>query len=400
MIEPVAMIKPGRGLTRVLLIALLCASGLAVATPAHAVQLSVCPSNCQFTSIAAALQQANDGDSIVIDPGTYSGGVEITKDVRLYGKGRDLTTITGTSSSSVIRVRPGAKVSIVALTITGGGGSRVGIDVVGGGILNEGQLTLIDSTVRTNVLTSPDSLGGGLYSNSSKTLDIYRTVFSGNRAGRGGGIYIREGEVFLTDSTVSGNVADKNGGGISHGGRERLQLRKDSVVRDNRAIIGGGISVVSRLEIYDSTVSGNRAQFGGGVASGSLQPVQVDASTISGNISDTLGGGLYVGDAGAELSDTTVENNQSPLGAGIHTTAGDVSLTQSTVRGNVAASDGGGILTRAAEVELTQSMVIDNRAARGGGIFVEPAGSVRVGRGSVIAGNQPDQCFGSPCVVR
>lgn len=317
------------------------------------------------------------------------------------GRGRDKTTIQGTGAASVVRVRQGANVQITGVTITGGGGSRIGPDVVGGGILNEGKLTLLDSSVRENTVVGVESRGGGLYSDSSKTLDIFRTIFSGNQAARGGGIFIREGEVFITATTISGNVAGKNGGGIAHVGGERMQLRQNSIIRDNRAVIGGGVEVVSRLEIYDSTVSGNRALVGGGVASGSQKLLQVVNSTISGNTGDMRGGGILVGDAGAELIDSTVEKNQSPLGAGIHTPGGDVSLNGSTISGNVAATDGGGIFAGRAEIDLSNSKVIDNRAGtRGGGIFVDAGGSVRLRKGSVVVGNQPDQCFGAPCLLR
>lgn len=384
-----------RALTQVLLAALLCASSLQVAAAQLGATWTVCPSSCDFTTIAAALQRAGDGDTISIQEGTYAGGVEVSKNVRIFGRGRDKTTIQGTSDASVIRVRRGARVQITGLTITGGGGTRVGPDRIGGGILNEGDLSLTNSSVRDNAVAGGESLGGGLYSDSSKTISIFSTDFTGNTAARGGGIYVKEGEVFLTGSTIAGNVAEKQGGGIRHDGGERLQLRQNCVVRDNRAVIGGGVSVRTELQIYDSTVSGNRAQFWAGVQGGSKR-LQLSQSTVSGNIAETRGGGILVGEGGAQLIASTVKENQGPLGAGITTFGGDVSLEAgSTVSGNVAASDGGGIWNQSAEIELDNSNVIDNRAGgRGGGIFGEKdRAAVRLGKGSAVAGNQPDQCF-------
>jgi predicted outer membrane repeat protein len=382
-----------RALLTILLSLLLCASSLQFAR-ALGTTLTVCPSNCAFTTIAAALKAAVDGDTIVIEEGTYAGSVDVSKDVRIFGRGRDKTTIQGTSAASVIRIRRGANVQITALTITGGGGSPVGSDLAGGGILNEGKLALLDATVRDNTAAGGESRGGGLYSDSSKDVNIFRTVFSGNQAARGGGIYVQEGDVFISGSTIAGNVAAKQGGGIRHDGGETLRLVEQSVVRDNRAVIGGGVSVRSALQISDSTVSGNRAQFWAGVQGGA-KLLQISQSTISGNIAETRGGGIAVDEGGAELLASTVEKNQSPIGAGIFTSGGDVSLLAgSTVSANVAAADGGGIFNHGAELDLANSKVIDNRAGnRGGGIFVESGGSVRLRKGGVVVGNQPDQCY-------
>src|SRR6185503_18240633 len=75
--EGVAMPRRRHGLTRVMLLALLCAASLHFATPVRAETRTVCPSGCDFTTIAAALQAAADGDTISIGEGTYTGGLEI-----------------------------------------------------------------------------------------------------------------------------------------------------------------------------------------------------------------------------------------------------------------------------------------------------------------------------------
>ncbi len=391
------MTRQRRALPQVLLAALLCVASLPFGPPALARTFLVCPSGCDSATIAAALQAADDGDAIQIGAGTYAGGVDVSKDVRIVGAGSDKTTIQGTSAASVIRIRRGANVRITGVTITGGGGSRVGPDLFGGGILNEGQLSLGFSTVRDNAVTGGESLGGGLYSDSSKDLNIAASVISGNRAARGGGIYIREGDALIQETTIANNVADKDGGGINSQGGESLQLRRNAIIRDNRAVIGGGITVGrGELSMIDTTVSGNRASFGGGIRSSDAKLLVALNCTFSGNTGDVQGGGLVVGDAGAAISNCTVEKNQSPLGAGIHTISGDVKLFGSTVSDNIADKDGGGIYDRGAAITLQFSRVVDNRAGqRGGGIFVENEnqGSVRVRDQSVVAGNQPDQCF-------
>jgi hypothetical protein len=392
------MAKRARGLIRVLFVALLVASSLQFATPAQAKTFTVCPSGCNFTTIAAALQAAGDRDEISIGEGVYTGGFVIEKNVTLRGAGRDRTTIQGTPSASVIRVGTTANVDIRDVTITGGGGSRTRFDARGGGgILNEGELILANSTVRDNAVTN--GLGGGVYSSSSKNFRIFNSNISDNRAETGGGIFIREGDVFIANSNISRNQSASDGGGIRHDGGESLRIEK-STIGDNRAErTGGGVAVRAALQVLDSTVSGNRALFGGGLAGGSKTLNVIGGEINDNDAGDGLGGGILVGDGGAALRDVRMRGNEAGSGAGIHTTAGDVRLTSSTVVLNIALDDGGGIFNQRAKVTLFSSEVVDNRAGeRGGGIFVGRGGSLRLGDAlNTIRGNQPDQCFGATC---
>jgi pectin methylesterase-like acyl-CoA thioesterase len=59
----------------------------AVVAAAPAKSLKVCASGCAYSTIADALSAASNGDTIVVAPGTYAGGLEITKSVSLLGAG-------------------------------------------------------------------------------------------------------------------------------------------------------------------------------------------------------------------------------------------------------------------------------------------------------------------------
>jgi hypothetical protein len=399
------MSKRTRGLLRVLFVALLAASALQFAPPAQARTFSVCPIDCAFSTIPEALQAADDGDALVIGRGTYAGGFDVSKDITLRGSGRDQTTIQGTNRASVIRVRSGANVTIEALAITGGGGSRIGANAIGGGgILNEGALTLNHSEVRDNTVASSGSrsrLGGGIYSESSKTLKIVNSRIAGNRAFRGGGIFVGDGDAVIQGTTVSGNQSGSDGGGIRHEGGERLRI-ENSTITDNRAGgLGGGVSAASELRLINVIVTGNTAGGGGGISGGG-KTLHIERSVVSGNtaiVSGVGGGGIYVGRGDLILVGTTVEQNHSLLGGGIFSafSSGDIATIGSTIANNIAAADGGGIWNQSAEINLSNSRVVDNRAGRqGGGIFVRAADpEVGLHNGTVVSGNQPDQCFPS-----
>jgi predicted outer membrane repeat protein len=133
--------------------------------------LVVCPSGCQFTTLAAAIAAASNGDKIRLDAGTFEGGVTIDKDVSLIGSGAGETTITG--PSPVVAIAGGATATISSLTISGG--STGGGDGSGGGIANAGTLVLKDSTVSGNTALLK---GGGIY--NSGTLSVFKSTVSGN----------------------------------------------------------------------------------------------------------------------------------------------------------------------------------------------------------------------------
>jgi hypothetical protein len=230
-------------------------------------------------------------------------------------------------------------------------------------------------------------------------LAIRASQIAGNRASRGGGIFIGDGDAVIEFKTVSGNQSGSDGGGIHHEGRELLS-RENCIDIDTRAGgVGGGVSASSALKLLDSTVAGNTASAGGGISGGS-KLLKIEGSTIERNVATAaagFGGGINVGRGGLAFGDSTVEDNQGLLGAGIFSafSSGDVKLTASTVAGNVAAADGGGIWNQSAEIDLNGSKVIANTAGeRGGGMFVGvPEPEVRLRNGSIVSDNQPDQCF-------
>jgi len=104
----------------------------------------------------------------------------------------------------------------------------------GGGILNEGTLTLEQCTVSDNDSTA----GGGIHSDG--TLLLINSTVSGNSAtgGNGGGMYIK-GAAQLINSTVTGNHASGTGGGVYvEGSGERGLIRgwldlTNTIIADN-----------------------------------------------------------------------------------------------------------------------------------------------------------------------
>ena len=142
----------------------------------------------------------------------------------------------------------------------------------GGGISNQGDLTLRNSTVTDCVADWGDGNGGGIDSNGSLTL--INSAVTGNAAWYGGGIAsssgwplgARRGSLVLENSTVSGNHAEIEGGGILAG---NTTVRLHNVtISGNTAGRGGGIgylfSYAGNPDVtwHNTLVAGNTAETG------------------------------------------------------------------------------------------------------------------------------------------
>jgi predicted outer membrane repeat protein len=380
---------------RVLLAMLPLAPLLGAATPALAKEITVCPSGCAFTTIAAALNAADDGDTVQVGAGTYAGSLDIAKDVKLQGAGSDKTTILGNGNRSTIHVLGGADVTILNVAITGDAGNR---PAGGGGIFNEGALTLVDSDVHDNAVSGR---GGGILNQTGKQLKIMHSVIRANRAANGGGIYNANGELLLVDSTVAGNTAANAGGGFFTVVSNKSVSLRNSTVSDNRAnggvFGGGGIYTSGRLLLQSTTIKNNSAPRGGGISSfRGGERIQIVGGTIADNVADS-GAGIFLSHAGATIQDTTISGNQARAnGGGIFMgdldDDGKLQLQNTTVTRNTA-NFGGGIALLATDVVLNASHVVDNRASTtGGGIIRQTGGSITLRNGSTVSGNQPNQC--------
>ena len=127
--------------------------------------------------------------------------------------------------------------------------------------------------------------GGGI--RSSGVLTITNAVLINNWGTIGGGISSRDGELTITNSTISGNSAQDDGGGIRfhHDGDGALTIT-NSTISGNTAGSpndnGGGIHSSGTVTIINTTITNNTASKGGGISifSGT---VEIRNTIIAGN---------------------------------------------------------------------------------------------------------------------
>ena len=141
----------------------------------------------------------------------------------------------------------------------------------GGAIANNNaDLTLERTTINDNTAAGLNSHGGGIY-HSGGNLTILSSTLSNNETteagSQGGGIYTNTGPLgsntaLLFNSTVSGNTATHQGGGVHNAGG-LLQIQYSTITNNSVPFYGNGAGVASAgngstsTQVRSSIIAGN-----------------------------------------------------------------------------------------------------------------------------------------------
>jgi CSLREA domain-containing protein len=259
-------------------------------------------------SVVDACPAGSGADVISVPAGTYlltlvgagedaaaTGDLDLTADVDIQGAGAASTIVDGNLTDRVFDFDPAASgITARLASVTVRNGAQVD---EGGGIRNRGTLTLEESAVTNNAASSNSiGLGGGI--RDSGNLTVMRSTVTDNTVdvvnppitshSQGGGIY-SDGSAVIIASTIDGNTADT-----------------DFTFFTPSAIEGGGIFSNGSLDIRDSTISHNvvSAPLAIHPRSGGISclgcSLSLTNSTISGNVTTEVGPGMAIG-SGAGL---------------------------------------------------------------------------------------------------
>lgn len=253
-------------------------------------------------SVVSGNSAGSGTDTIILPAGTYTltmigtpedaaltGDLDITDDLTVIGDGASTTIIDGNGSITgdrVLHIVGTNSVTFSGITIqngnTGGGVNGGGlrndgtltmttsiisnnVAAHGAGILNVGTITLISTTVSHNIAF--DS-GGGIRNDNALTV-INSTIGHNTAAGGSGGGIENHGTLTLANSTISGNMAGGSGGAICNGyayGQGSMASLNNVTLTDNAADTddnslgaGGGIYNVSlsTFNIMNTILAGN-----------------------------------------------------------------------------------------------------------------------------------------------
>ncbi|MBD2705100.1 SBBP repeat-containing protein [Spirosoma sp. BT702] len=182
---------------------------------------------------------------------------EIVDDVSFIGPGASNLTIRRSSGGNyrIFTIPNTNTVSFDGLTIADGFASSN----TGGGIQNNGTLTLSNCILRNN---KAGPYGGGVHNMGGASLTVTNCRFERNSAVQGAGGILHHGSLLsITNSTFIAN-AGNTGGGLFIGFNSSNTTVNNCLFVDNSALFGGGMSFVTLVTVTNCTFTGND---GGGI---------------------------------------------------------------------------------------------------------------------------------------
>ncbi len=281
-----------------------------------------------FPTIMKALGAAQDGDTIIVAPGTYNESIDfLGKTVQLRSSdGPEVTVIDATGlDTSVVTVTSGEGpgTTLRGFTITGGTGTIDEDWRLGGGIYLDDSTLLVDNCIieacHAADIDVDDSFGGGIAATNGADLTVKDTTIRNNSAHTGGAIaMIWDGQLNLMDSLVENNTAGATGGVV--------------------------ISQSTHAEVHDCSFIGNTADWAAGFNVNLLSSAHITSCTFENNViapnedATTHGGGLYVfhNAVSTTIEDSHFISNVAGWGGGIYNGSDTLQIVGCTFTGNSA----------------------------------------------------------------
>ncbi|MFH1426603.1 MAG: CSLREA domain-containing protein [Candidatus Kerfeldbacteria bacterium] len=407
-----------------------------------------CNSDC---SLREAIRAANDvlgDDEVTIPAGTYTftlagrgedaastGDLDIEDNLIIRGDKASNTIIDADDLDRVFEVEAGWIVELHDLTIQNGT-AAVGSGANGGGIANEGVLSIYDCIIKNNIASSFSGVtggsgnGGGIYNNGAMPL-IERTTFDGNKAvmsrssnfgtGMGGAIYNNLEITTINDSEFTGNYGSYNTGTGNFAGYagaihndSTLGTLKHSTLSNNGAVYTEGLGT----------------GYGGGIFNNGTWTT-LRNTTFKANVAlEHEGPGFAAGYGGAAFNNNSLQtiqrvkilNNTAKKGTGqgygyaggVFINAPIATMEHMTIDGNVALSYnsvsgsslgyGGGLYVNSVVTTFRNTTISNNTAKKGfndgngygGGMYVNS--KISHFQNSTVSGNTTCEYTGSGTV--
>jgi len=311
-----------------------------------------------YTTIQSGLVAASVGDTILVQPGTYTENIfwPETNGIKLISAGDSSNTIIdGGGVSSVIYINPqtttiNTNTLIQGFKITGGGNVTNGgglmligaspiirsvsvsnntVNSKGGGIyLYQASPTITDATISGNTSLASGSFsgGGGMYLDDSSPMitDVIISNNSANNNGEGGGLYLGSSSPTITDVTILNNSASGSGGGM-HMHISSPTITGVTIYGDSAGYVGGGLDLSHSYPIIlGSNIIGNSAGYGGGgihlyQSSPTITDVTISHNSATGTYNTGNGGGLYFSYSSPTITGVVIsENSANESGGGMY----------------------------------------------------------------------------------
>ena len=261
--------------------------------------------------LGGTLLELNDPGTLRLCDGAHTGQLRVSAaGVTVEGLGgAALTSLDAQGAGSVVSVEEDAELTLSGLTLTGGEASR------GGGLTCLGAVVMLSGvTIAGNHAED----GGGLNAEQGCALTAQDVTIQENHADDlGGGARLEEATLTTNGLSLLGNSAGEEGGGMY--AQSSLITGENLAVMGNEAPLAAGLSWLGTAGNVDRlTLSDNLAESDGGGLFLRDARLTAGAGLASGNSCDNAGGAfLLSGTSTLTLTNVEINENIATEGAGV-----------------------------------------------------------------------------------
>lgn len=272
----------------------------------------------EYGTIQEAIGEAQDGDTVLVADGTYSG--EGNTEIDFGGReivlksdgGADYTLIDGNRIVNAIRFTSGEgrAARFEGFTVKNGYS-----DDYGGGIFIEDSSPTIAGCTITGCSTSV--AGGGFYCTGGSPL-MTECIVEDNISVDGGGLSCLEGSIEISLTSLIGNYANRDGGGLHFSATEVVM--DDCDIFSNLAVSNGGglYSEASSLYITSCIAVYNNSGMGGAFSTNESDSIIISRTVLAMNTATFLGGSVYAAYCSPIVTNCTICWNTATLGGAMY----------------------------------------------------------------------------------
>ncbi len=243
-----------------------------------------------YATIQDAIDEAVDGDIILVQSGVYRENINISNKTILLG-----SQIVCTDS-----------LTYTDETIIDGRGQGVVVSFIG----DIGREAVLNGFTITN---GQSNLGGGIYCREASPLLTNLKIFRNIARNYGGGIYCSQSaSPLLSRVSILENSAQW-GGGIAMDGLCNLELNEVIIMNNQAQSQGGGLFATNRstVRMKKTLIASNQAQYGGGMAihrnQGEIS--SLENVTLSLNSAEFSGGAIFLYQMENEIGNLNLKNS-------------------------------------------------------------------------------------------
>lgn len=314
--------------------------------------------NLTYDLIQDAIDNAMNGDTIIVCPGTYQENISF-----IGTHAKNITVQSADPLDPDIVENTIIEADDEYMPVASFGESEAilkGFTIQGssaGGILiyQNNSVTIANNIIKDNV--NVGSGGGIAILENTSPVNIFDNTIDNNSGHKGGGIYAAScsGDILIS----GGNVIKKNKPGTSqYGGgiyltenTGTIRIEGNTIEENEGGLYGGGILLArcsSDTNVISNIIQKNTANIGGGIYVTGFSP-DITSNQILENTAVSRAGGIKLHESSATISGNTIDGNkaQNGRGGGISIMGGtghsNPTIIDNTISNNQSYHEGAGI---------------------------------------------------------